>query len=136
MINGSIITRFDLILFPIPLRITTSVSICFTPGNVTCTFFQVLLRSDKCITMELFLFHQEKEPPNDSGMSLSCNNFTENGYYERLCFLRVFCLFVCYSYLHLPLFKFNVFTDYWECIRKEGEEKLHHYIIFVTFISS
>ena len=23
----------------------------------------------------------------------------------------------------------------WECIGKEGEEKLHHYIIFVTFSS-
>ena len=41
---------------------------------------------------------------------------------------------VCVRGRYICLYGWGVFEG-WECIGKEEEEKLHHYIIFVTFSS-
>ena len=46
-----------------------------------------------------------------------------------------FCGFgVCEGGRYICLYGWDVLEG-WECIGKEGEEKLHHYIIFVTLSS-
>ena len=47
------------------------------------------------------------------------------------------CIFVggmCVRGVYICLYGWGVLEG-WECIGKEGEEKLHHYIIFVTLCS-